>query len=360
MNDFINYGFIILTILGALFLISKKKPSSLIQAYSSTLGVLGTFVGVYIGLINFDENNLSDSVPELLGGLKTAFSTSIVGMVVALLTKLFYKGGNSALDSNVIRHNDVLNALNDIIIEIKKLNINGSSSQRDVLDSLASMNTQMKDGINIINGSINKMNESLHKFGEEVAKQSSEELIKSIQRVMDDFDAKINDQLGEQFHVLAQSTDNLNKWQQEHIVLLNNLNVYSQQHIDEMKKFADLMKLLEELNRQIRIMAEFINILHGSGENLKVVVPNIQNTVDGISRNLNYLSDNLNKTISFVCGSVMKSSQSINEAENEIRKSVEIYQKEVTSTMNEIAKYSCGILQKFYNDIKGNNRNMLF
>lgn len=44
------------------------------------LGILGTFIGIIIGLLNFNTESIDTSIPVLLGGLKTAFITSIVGM----------------------------------------------------------------------------------------------------------------------------------------------------------------------------------------------------------------------------------------------------------------------------------------
>ena len=46
----------------------------------SIMGVLGTFLGITWGLLAFDSENLDDSVPRLLDGLKFAFLTSIFGM----------------------------------------------------------------------------------------------------------------------------------------------------------------------------------------------------------------------------------------------------------------------------------------
>jgi ABC-type transporter Mla subunit MlaD len=51
----------------------------------TTLGILGTFVGIYFGLRNFDVKNVTDSIPTLLDGLKTAFTTSIWGISLSLL-----------------------------------------------------------------------------------------------------------------------------------------------------------------------------------------------------------------------------------------------------------------------------------
>tara|TARA_R100000306_G_C4379271_1_gene143358 strand:+ start:449 stop:1804 length:1356 start_codon:yes stop_codon:yes gene_type:complete len=51
----------------------------------TTIGILGTFLGIYLGLRNFDVENITDSIPTLLEGLKTAFMTSIWGIILALL-----------------------------------------------------------------------------------------------------------------------------------------------------------------------------------------------------------------------------------------------------------------------------------
>ncbi len=53
----------------------------------TSIGIFGTFLGVAIGLSHFDTQNLQESVPQLLGGLKTAFWSSIAGLLGALSIK---------------------------------------------------------------------------------------------------------------------------------------------------------------------------------------------------------------------------------------------------------------------------------
>jgi len=65
-----------------------------IPSVFTTLGILGTFSGIYIGLFEFDVNQIDASIPKLLDGLKTAFLTSILGIILSLIfskiTKLVY------------------------------------------------------------------------------------------------------------------------------------------------------------------------------------------------------------------------------------------------------------------------------
>ena len=61
---------------------ASHAPASL-----TSLGMLGTFVGIFLGLMDFDVFAINASVPTLLAGLKLAFSTSILGLASALLFK---------------------------------------------------------------------------------------------------------------------------------------------------------------------------------------------------------------------------------------------------------------------------------
>ena len=54
----------------------------------TSLGILGTFVGIVVGLLGFDPQEIDQSIGTLLNGLKTAFITSVVGMGASILFKL--------------------------------------------------------------------------------------------------------------------------------------------------------------------------------------------------------------------------------------------------------------------------------
>ena len=72
----------------------RDKPAgpviSLAPGAVISLGIFGTFLGIYLGLRNFDTTNINDSIPQLLEGLKTAFITSLFGMFFSLFLKYIY------------------------------------------------------------------------------------------------------------------------------------------------------------------------------------------------------------------------------------------------------------------------------
>lgn len=69
---------------------------------ASILGVLGTFIGIAVGLYNFNPapEAMHDSVIKLLGGMTTAFVTSILGMGISLYFKNYQANAQKKFSRN--------------------------------------------------------------------------------------------------------------------------------------------------------------------------------------------------------------------------------------------------------------------
>ena len=93
----------VLFVLGFLQLIARWSLISdfagSIPAHATAIGVLGTFVGIFVGLYNFDANDLEHSVPLLIDGMKLAFSTSIAGLATSTGLKISHSIMVSISDS---------------------------------------------------------------------------------------------------------------------------------------------------------------------------------------------------------------------------------------------------------------------
>lgn len=85
---------VLCTIVGYIYIRKKRDDDELLThkgfiemlpSLVSTLGVLGTFAGITLGLVFFDTSDLTRSIPLLLNGLKTAFFTSLAGMAGSLI-----------------------------------------------------------------------------------------------------------------------------------------------------------------------------------------------------------------------------------------------------------------------------------
>ncbi|HIP30318.1 MAG TPA: hypothetical protein EYG93_00395 [Sulfurospirillum arcachonense] len=86
--DPVNLVFVVIIFILALIDIKTKKD---FKSQIVSVGVLGTFVGIFIGLQGFNPEDIMNSVNKILSGLKTAFFTSIVGMSVATILSIIEK-----------------------------------------------------------------------------------------------------------------------------------------------------------------------------------------------------------------------------------------------------------------------------
>ena len=97
-----------------------KQLSSMATGVLTTLGILGTFTGIFVGLLDFDVATITKSVPSLLQGLKVAFGTSILGLFTALSFKIVRPliAPISANEENA--ENEVLEALKEMVASGKQ------------------------------------------------------------------------------------------------------------------------------------------------------------------------------------------------------------------------------------------------
>ncbi len=170
-------------------LANKKRWIEFLPSLISTLGVLGTFGGITLGLALFDTDHLDVSIPKLLYGLKTAFLTSLAGMIGSMILSrkvscLYDKEDKGVSDANqaaaVIARsvesmkNDNANALQEVRNEIKAQTANQNSfyadmnafvkginsyivNQRGFLQELLNNSDIQKDTLITISASLNKI-----------------------------------------------------------------------------------------------------------------------------------------------------------------------------------------------------------
>lgn len=170
-------------------LANKKRWIEFLPSLISTLGVLGTFGGITLGLALFDTDHLDVSIPKLLYGLKTAFLTSLAGMIGSMIlsrkvSSLYDKEDKGVSDANqaaaVIAwsvesmKNDNANALQEVRNEIKAQTANQNSFyadmnafvkginsyiviQRGFLQELLNNSDIQKDTLITVSASLNKI-----------------------------------------------------------------------------------------------------------------------------------------------------------------------------------------------------------
>lgn len=103
-------------------LIASRRTTEYLPTLVSSLGVLGTFLGITIGLLAFDSEDLDKSIPDLLNGLKTAFFTSLLGMIGSIFLSWLLNRLQDRNDSGVSDINQAAGTICKAVQEMSKLN----------------------------------------------------------------------------------------------------------------------------------------------------------------------------------------------------------------------------------------------
>lgn len=126
-----------------------------------TLGILFTFLGIAIGLWNFDSNDIEKSIPELMTGLKTAFLVSIFGVALLVCFSFWTNIKKKKLEEGVL--SEETQAINKLIVAINELRNDLASTDEN--KNVAKAGNILRD---IYNESIKQSN-SLLTFSSDLA-----------------------------------------------------------------------------------------------------------------------------------------------------------------------------------------------
>lgn len=103
-------------------LIANRRIVEYFPTFVSTLGVLGTFYGITVGLLAFDTADLDKSIPGLLDGLKTAFFTSLAGMIGSMILSAFISRKQDEKDGGVSDINQAAGTICQAVQQMSDLN----------------------------------------------------------------------------------------------------------------------------------------------------------------------------------------------------------------------------------------------
>lgn len=236
-------------------LYGRSKLVGYASTLMTSLGILGTFVGIVIGLLGFDSHDINGSIPQLLDGLKTAFITSICGLVGAIifnfLDSILFQGRNGLLRKDAeseidnITPEDIYSCLDEQKEILQKvanvqektyLGISGSEEgslvgQLKMLRADLSLIPQQVTLLKSLNGNFVKFLEyhvarqkqfeeklflELASFADMLSKSATEQIIEALKIVIEDFNKNLTEQFGENFKALDESVKKLVLWQEQY------------------------------------------------------------------------------------------------------------------------------------------------
>jgi archaellum component FlaC len=250
----------------------SKHDKNSIQNIVISLGIFGTFLGIFAGLMLFDTNDIGSSIPDLLDGLKTAFLTSIAGSAAALLVKTtnIYQIDESVLTEDKKDESTLM--LEELQMIRKGIAGDEDSSMVTQLQKLRTSQADKQD----------ELKKAFDDFATKMAENNVNALIEAVQKVMEDFDAKINSQLGENFKRLSEATENLVTWQDQ----------YREQLATSAKAIVKAAELLEVSSESVTVFAERAKEFEDTANSLKVSLETMGASMTGLKN----LADSLDSS----------------------------------------------------------------
>ena len=277
---FFSFLIIALTVLGSILpiLFNEEKLRSIALSLPSLLpaiGLVGTFIGIYLGLVKFNPADIDGSLPSLLAGLKVAFTTSILGIIGSLLVKFstyFYPDLINEDEISEIEFYKLFRKQNDLTVETNK--------------RLVALETQFKD------------------FASSIGDTTIEHLVDAIDRVMTDFNKKVETQFGENFKKFNEGLISLLKWQEnykneveENLKIIREAKEILQLHETTSKNLNQVLDEFSLKTKSITTAIERVDAQHSNIEKslqtfsevsrqANEVIPTLEKQIQSLTRNL--------------------------------------------------------------------------
>ena len=268
----------------------RHQQVNAIASIVTVIGVLGTFAGITWGLFYFDTSNIEASVPKLLEGLKVAFLTSIAGILGSIYLKwstLHEQAKQPHPDQHTTGATvDDLEYLLEQILAVEK------AEGKETRESLQSIEKSLTgDGDSTVLTQLQKLRttfsdkqddlvSAFNQFAEQMAENNSKALIEALEEVMRDFNAKINEQFGDNFKQLNEAVGRINEWQEQ----------YRQQMDKLAEEFRIAAESVERSRESLEVIADRSSVIVSSAESLEPILQGFQHQINQLNASLEAFS----------------------------------------------------------------------
>lgn len=328
------------------------------------LGILGTFIGIIIGLLNFNTESIDTSIPVLLGGLKTAFITSIVGMFFAILFNgldaFFFANKRRQLEADIpasVTPEHIHQELKEQNKHLVKLIAGMSGSEEgSIVAQIKLLRNEISDTsrAQISNHSnfSNKLWEQLQQFADLMAKGATEQIIDALRQVIIDFNNDLTEQFGENFKALDTSVKKLVDWQENYKNQVEQMGEQYQQSVESLVEtrkavagiweeckeiplaMAELRDVLQVNQHQIGELSRHLEIFVAIRDKATDVLPEIQTKMSEVGELLKLGAANVSASLEQTSQQILSNADSMRVALDE---GTEGFRQSVTQTQQAFA-----------------------
>ncbi|MYC14591.1 MAG: hypothetical protein F4Y39_12755 [Gemmatimonadetes bacterium] len=296
----------------------RHQQVNAIASIVTVIGVLGTFAGIAWGLLNFDTQNIEASVPLLLEGLKFAFLTSIIGIVGSICLKLSSLNERKKQAASEETYTGAtIDDLANILLLIHKVHQAEGDETRETLraiekaltgDGDSTVLTQLQKLRTTFSDKQDDLLQAFKEFATHMADNNTKALIEALEAVMRDFNAKINEQFGDNFKQLNEAVGRINDWQEQYRQQMDELAVEfriaaesiekSRQSLESIaERSGVIVSSAEKLDPTLQAIQQQIQLMNNRLEAFSALADNASNAFPIIENRLKQLTDNFTQVV---------------------------------------------------------------
>ncbi|SHF63182.1 MotA/TolQ/ExbB proton channel family protein [Microbulbifer donghaiensis] len=261
--------------------------------FLTSLGILGTFIGIIIGLYDFSLEEIDRSIADLMAGLKTAFITSVIGLALSLLLRVFSR-----------------------MLRLPTDPVQGAATIDDLNNNLLQLHTAL----------------------ESFTQRTSEELVSRLENVVAEFNLRIQSQFGDNLQgfctqladlqpALATAAgeyrahaDRVESWSrrcdESQQTLINQQTVLKEMYdrIAELPRlYSGLDQLLERQGQQTDQLARILGAQHESVQQLAALVPQLPQNIEQLSQGVVAAQKGVDENLAAINAVLQSQTQSLAE-----------------------------------------------
>lgn len=349
---------VLISILGLYFLLFSfnARTVSNVPTVLTSIGIFGTFLGIALGLSDFNSEDIRGSVPPLIDGLKTAFWSSVTGVFFALTIKLRHLYEISNLDKLEESHGATID---DIVNQLRDINKALIGEEESTL--LSQIKLMRQDS----NDKLDGLRRAMEDFIKDMAENNSKALIEALKEVIRDFNAKINEQFGDNFKQLNEAVGKILEWQELYRKQMNEM-IEQQKTTSDMVVAAtnnyekvvsnssnfgsiadDLSITLKSLDMQREHMHKSVEALGKIIESAKTGLPDIENKITELVKQVTDTIERNGSTMENAISSSAKNIDSLlNQTNTEFNKHIGDITDKTRQQVNELDRAMADELTK--------------
>lgn len=347
-----NWTCALLVVMFVYGLWDKQRFGRVAPGLMISLGILGTFCGIYLSLypLDFTPGNMNDSVTQLLGGMRTAFFTSLAGIFSSILFRVIERIKAPRNIDDTIKQQ--MTPEQQLVIEKLESIRRAIAGDEDssLVTQLQYIRNENRDAIkkldqlteSIQNALIASLDDLIREVREVIAKQLKD----SIEALISRIEEALIEQFGKTFIEFNQATQSIKKWQEEnrqHVHQLTRAFELSARGIERIAKNCEsipatmqsLSEIMIAVNREVNTLHGLLDSFAKLGEQAEKSFPLIKQDLDKIGMDLANSArgfSDLRRELQAIFEAAQESLKSIAE---EHLKNVDQVAKAMTQTMKE-------------------------